>query len=56
MSRRKVTIELTEYEAQTLRLMLGKIYVDQLIPEATHAQNLARDRIARQLFAKMPRA
>jgi hypothetical protein len=56
MSRKKITIELTEYEARVLRLMLGKIYVDQLIPEATHAQNLARDRIARQLFAKLSRA
>lgn len=56
MSRKKIIIELTEFEARTLRQMLGKIYVDQLIPEASHAENRARDRISRQLSAKLPRA
>lgn len=51
MSRKKIVIELTEYEAKVLRAVLSRVRVHGLIPSATHAQNMAQDRIYRQVWA-----
>jgi hypothetical protein len=49
MSRKKIVIELTEFEAETLRKILGNIYVDQLMPDMSPSQAQAAGRISRRL-------
>lgn len=50
-SRRKVVIELTQHEAETLRLILGNVYVDNLLPNMTAGQRRAEISITRKLHA-----
>jgi hypothetical protein len=54
MSRKKVAIELTEFEVRTLWLILGRVYVDQLLPEMTPAERRAEASISRKLHDVLP--
>lgn len=51
MSRKKITIELTQHQAKTLRRILANVYIDNLLPQMTAAECRAERSIARKLHA-----
>jgi hypothetical protein len=50
MSRKKIVIELTRLEAETLRRILGRVYVGNLIPEMTGQERRTEIGIVRKVF------